>query len=90
MQVRWTQPAANDLAEITRYIRKDNPTAARSVAKTLFDAANNLDRMPDRGRMGRISGTRELMVTGLPYIIVYEVGKEVVRILHIVHGARDW
>ena len=46
--------------------------------------------MPNRGRMGRIPGTRELMVTGLPYIIVYEAGKEAVHILHIVHGARDW
>ena len=90
MQVRWTQPAANDLAEISRYIRKDNPSTARSVAKTLFDAANSLDRMPDRGRMGRIPGTRELMVATLPYIIVYEAGKEAVHILHIVHGARDW
>jgi plasmid stabilization system protein ParE len=38
MQVRWTAPAARDLQEIARYIRKDNPSAARTVAKTIFDA----------------------------------------------------
>jgi len=90
MQVRWTMPAAQDLQEITRYIRKDSPSAARAVAKTLFDAANALDIMPDRGRAGRIPGTRELMVPGLPYIVVYQVTVTAVQILHIYHGARNW
>lgn len=89
MQVRWTPQAASDLAEITRYIRKDNPPAARSVTKTLFDAANALNKMPSRGRIGRISSTRELVVAGLPYLVVYEVGENAVQILHIMHAARD-
>ena len=36
MRVRWTANAANDLASIVSYIRKDNPDAARRVAKTIF------------------------------------------------------
>jgi plasmid stabilization system protein ParE len=32
MQVRWTAPAAEDLKEITRFIRKDSASAARAVA----------------------------------------------------------
>jgi plasmid stabilization system protein ParE len=42
MLVRWTAPAAEDPKRITRYIHKDNPTAARNVAKTIFDAGNSL------------------------------------------------
>jgi plasmid stabilization system protein ParE len=38
MLVRWTAPAAEDLKRITRHIRKDNPTAAPHVARTIFDA----------------------------------------------------
>jgi addiction module RelE/StbE family toxin len=83
-------PAAQDLQEITRYIRKDNSSAARAVAKTLFDAANGLDLFPLRGRTGRIAGTRELVVPGLPYIIVYHVTRTAIQILHIYHGARNW
>ncbi len=90
MQVRWTTPAAQDLEEITLYIQKDNGTAARAVAKTLFDAANSLDLLPSRGRAGRIPGTRELVVPGLPYIVVYQVTRTAIQILHIYHGARNW
>jgi toxin ParE1/3/4 len=89
-QVRWTSPAARDLKEIVQYIGRDSSEAARSVAKTLFDAANSLDLMPHRGRPGRISGTRELIVPGLPYTIVYRVSESAVHILRIVHGAREW
>jgi toxin ParE1/3/4 len=90
MQVRWTTPAAQDLADITLYIQQDKESAALAVAKTLFDAANSLDFQPSRGRVGRIPGTRELVVSGLPYIVVYQVTKIAIEILHIYHGAQNW
>lgn len=90
IQVRWTAPAAQDLQQITRYIRRDNPSAARTVAKAIFDAANCLDLFPLRGRAGRIAGTRELVLPGLPYIVVYQVTAAAIQILHIVHGTRNW
>jgi addiction module RelE/StbE family toxin len=90
MQVRWTAPAAQDLQEIARFIRKDSPSAARAVAKALFDATNGLDIFPLRGRTGRVAGTRELVVPGLPYIVVYQVAAAAVHILHVYHGARNW
>jgi toxin ParE1/3/4 len=89
-QVRWTAPAAQDLREIVRFIRKDKPDAALSVAKTIFDLANSLNTSPFRGRSGRLSGTRELIVPNLPYIIVYQVTDTASQILRIFHAARNW
>lgn len=63
---------------------------ALSVAETLFNAANSLDLFPFRGLPGRVAGTRELIVVGLPYIIVYRVTAAAIHILHIFHGAQDW
>ena len=40
--------------------------------------------------MGKIAGTRELVIPGLPYIIVYRVTEAAVFIIHIYHTARDW
>lgn len=90
MRVRWTASAAQDLYNITRFIRQDNPSAARSVAKTLFDASESLADGPYRGRKGRIAGTHELLFSKLPYIAVYSVSDDVVEILHFFHGAQDW
>jgi addiction module RelE/StbE family toxin len=90
MQVRWTSPATQDLEDIVFYIQKDSEDSARTVARTLYDAANSLDFLPSRGRAGRIIGTRELVIPGLPYIIVYEVMDTAVQIHHIYHGARNW
>ena len=90
MHVRWTVSASKDLRGITRYIRKDSPAAARAVAKATVDAADSLSRFPLKGREGRIGNTRELVVSGLPYIVVYKVTRTAIQILHIYHGARNW
>jgi toxin ParE1/3/4 len=90
MPVRWTTPAAQDLEEITLYIQRDSESAAQAVAKTLYDAANSLDLLSSRGRIGRIQGSREIVVPGLPYIIAYRATAAAVQILHIYHGARNW
>ncbi len=89
MQVRWTESASKDIRGITRYIRKDNPAAARAVAKAILDAADSLSTFPFKGREGGIAGTRELVVSRLPYIMVYRVTMTAIHILHIYHGARD-
>jgi len=49
MRVRWTIRAADDLADIVDYIRKDNPAAARRVARDQakgFTTRNRLYRCP--------------------------------------------
>jgi toxin ParE1/3/4 len=88
MQVRWTAPAAEDLRRITRRIQRDNPTAARQVVKNLYESGMSLETMPNRGRSGRIAGTREFVVT--PFILVYRIKADAVEILRIYHGAQDW
>jgi toxin ParE1/3/4 len=90
MRLRWTVPAAQDLYNITRHIRRDSPTAARAVAKTIHDGCAGLEDFPHRGRKGRIEGTRELVFAPLPYIVVYRIKQQTVEIARIYHGAQDW
>jgi len=47
----------------------------------------SLEALPNRGRLGRIAGTRELQA---PYIIIYRVIEEAVEILRVYHAAQDW
>jgi toxin ParE1/3/4 len=90
MRVRWTAPAADDLYNITRHIHTDKPAAARRVAKTIYDGCASLAAFPNRGRKGRIEGTRELVFPGLPYIAVTRVKGSAVEIVRIYHAAQDW
>lgn len=43
------------------YIVKDRPDSARRVAETIVQGVGALDTFPDRGRRGRVGGTRELV-----------------------------
>ena len=90
MEVRWSPEAADDLERIVRYIQRDTPEVARKVGAIIVDAVGALSTFPERGRRGRISGTRELVVSALPWIAVYRVRDEAVEIARIYHGAQNW
>jgi len=89
MRIRWTAPGAQDLYTIASYIRRDNPEAARNVAKRIYDTCSSLIHAPSRGRTGKEPDTRELVLSPLPYIAVYRVRESVIEILRIWHGAQQ-
>jgi toxin ParE1/3/4 len=90
MKVRWTRPAIEDLASIFRHIRKDDSAAARRVRMTVATVVAKLSSMEDRGRKGEVPGTRELIFHPWPYIAVYEIVSDEVRILRIRHASQQW
>lgn len=91
MRIRWTLPAAGDLTQICDYIQKHGSGAtARRVALSIYEGIGLLSKFPGQGRTGRSPNTRELVLTGLPYLVVYRLGDDVVEILRILHGAQQW
>lgn len=91
MHLRWTKPAVDDLTGICDFTREHFGEAqARRAAIGLYEAAESLKDLPQRGRKGRKAGTREITVSNLPFIIIYRAGQEVVEILRILHGAQQW
>ncbi|WP_273251377.1 type II toxin-antitoxin system RelE/ParE family toxin [Sediminimonas qiaohouensis] len=83
------EPAARDLEGIVDYIALDNPVTAENVYRRIVRAMERLPEFSDLGRPGRHPETRELSVSGLPYLIVYEVSTEAVTILAVFHSSRD-
>jgi len=57
---------------------------------TIISAVERLDTLPGLGRVGRVEGTRELVVDGTPYIVPYRQKGERIEILRIYHSARQW
>ena len=91
MRLRWTESAKNSLIEIHDYIAKDSPRAARRVVRQVKTDADLLKQNPGMGRKGRVDGTRELVVSHYPFIIVYRVANpDEVHIVAAIHTARLW
>lgn len=91
MRVRWTAPAARDLTQICDYIEsKGSPAAARRVALSIYESVDGLAKFTEQGRVGRKPGTRELVLSDLPYLGIYRIRGQAVEILRILHGARKW
>lgn len=90
MDVVWTKWAAADLHQVRRHIRSQNPSAAERTGERIESATMQIARHPDIGRKGEVSGTRELVIPGLPYIVVYRVSGEAVQILRVFHDRQEW
>ena len=61
MEVHWSFEAFRDLERIFERIHKENPEAAREVISTLYEGCSALRDFPNRGRLGRMKGRRELV-----------------------------
>ncbi|MBZ5614475.1 MAG: type II toxin-antitoxin system RelE/ParE family toxin [Acidobacteriia bacterium] len=90
MRVNWLRAARANLIAVSEYISRDNPDAAARTVAAIVRAVEALEHFLALGRPGRISGTRELVVSGTPYIVPYRVRGDAVELLRIFHGARKW
>ena len=90
-RVQWSTDALDDLKRQIEPIALDNPDAAMRVARRIRETGTGLGAFAT-GRPGRVSGTYEKSVVGLPYIIAYALtdGGGTVSILRVIHAARDW
>ncbi len=91
--VKWSRAALDDLKAQIAYITRENPTAARQVAARIRVAGDGLADFAT-GHPGRVAGTNEKSVSGLPYIIAYAIDRsdsaEAIVVLHVINTARDW
>lgn len=89
-RVIWTDRALADLADLREYVALDNPEAAREQALRVVEAAEALAQHPGRGRPGRVTGTRELVIPNTPYLAPSRVSDDRIEVLRVMHGARRW
>ena len=91
MQVEWTDKAKSRLEEIEAYIGQESSAAAKKVILAIIKkTAAQLSRYPDSGKPGRLMGTRELLFSDAPYLVVYTVRTNIVTILTIFHTAQNF
>ncbi len=90
MSVKWLRKALRNLEQAHAYIAKDDPAAAVRTMLTMQRAVAQLAEFPNMGRIGRVEGTRELVIPSTPYFVVYRVQGNTVQILRVLHSARRY
>jgi addiction module RelE/StbE family toxin len=90
VELSWTLDALDDLDQARRFIAESAPRAAAKLGKRILDAVEGLLLYPNLGRAGRVRGTRELVVSGTRFVVVYRVSLDQVQVLRVLHHARKW
>lgn len=80
----WKPLARSDLLRIVAYIAQDNPDAAEKLANDIEAKTLNLKENPKLSRVGRLHGTRELVLHP-NYLLIYRVLDDVVEVLRVKH-----
>ena len=89
MKLVFHAAALADLRNIHAFIANDSPDIAVTVVARIKSSLDRLTMFPRSGRAGTVSGTYEVVVPGLPYIVVYELAAERIGIVAIFHGTQD-
>lgn len=89
MRVRWRPVAEADLDGIVDHIAEENPVAAIELGDAIDRRVAELPEHPRLYRVGRVRGTRELVVHP-NYVVVYRIARGEIEILRVLHSARQW
>ncbi len=92
MKLKWTHQAFGDRDANMDHIAKDNVPAALAIDERITGAVENLLPFPEMGRVGRVTGTRELVVAKTAYIVAHklDIVADHILILRVLHGAQQW
>lgn len=91
MTLVWTARAARHLEAAYRYWSAEkSDAAADAMLERIFSVVELLENHAEMGREGRIAEIREFIVTPLPFLIAYRLGRRRTEIVALLHGARKW
>lgn len=92
MRILWTDQALDDFEDILAwYAREAGPHAAIAVQRRIVFDLEALAPFPERIRASeRVPGTRELVVSKLPYIVFVKIVGDALVVLNVVHTRRKF
>ncbi len=90
MEMVWSPRSLQHLRDIYDHIAETNPAAALRVHAVIREKLEHLAEHPRMGRAGRVEGTRELVIVGLPYVVAYRVRRQTLEIMAGLHSAQKW
>jgi toxin ParE1/3/4 len=90
LSIRWLPQAQSNRLEQLEYIAQDNPLAAINQDEEIERQINMLLAHPQMGRPGRVAGTRELVISSTPFVVIYRLQEQSIEVLRLLHSAQQW
>jgi toxin ParE1/3/4 len=90
LKVEWSARAVAERDAIFDFAEAENPRAAELIDGRIAEQVQLLGRFPQLGRLGRVAGTRELVISETPFVVVYAILADRLRVLRVLHGAQRW
>lgn len=91
MRLTWRPRATQERSDAIDYIAEDNPSAALGQLDRIEEQTDMLLLQPKLGRVGRVKGTRELVISRTPFVVIYRLqGPQHIEILRVLHGSQEW
>ena len=89
--IKWTEQATQQLDQAYDYIALSNSKeVAARITMQIATSVQQLAAFPMSGRVGRVPGTRELVISNTPFIAAYAIKKADIVVLAVYHGAQPW
>ena len=89
--IKWTQRATEQLDQAYEHIASSkSEEVAERITRQVISSVQQLTSFPTSGRIGRVHGTRELVIAKTPFIAAYTLDRGDVVILAVYHGAQKW
>ncbi len=94
-KVLFSYDAKEDVKSIKKYLTEelDNPISAASTVKSILRAAKQLESFPFSGTpLDNVIDVKTdyRYISSGSYLIFYTVETDIVRIVRVIHGSRDF
>ena len=90
MRLEWSPLALADREAIFNYSEMKSPRSAVVMDERIAAAVRRLPLFPEIGRHGRMTGTRELVVQGAPFVVAYRIERQTIKVVRVLHSSRRW
>ncbi len=90
MIVQWLLEASQQRYDQLDYIAQANPIAAIRLDEEIETQTESLVQNPEIGRDGRVAGTQELVIARTPFLAVYRIEADEIKILNLLHQSQQW
>ncbi len=89
MKLVWRHGAELQLRAQLNFLKDVSPQGAKRMRARIKQRLARLKHAPFSGRPSRRTGIRELIISGTPYVAVYEVGHDAITVLQFFHGSEE-